>query len=389
MENVETIVAENTERDAVVATPPKADLSKLSDEPWLQANVNTFDQPKPEAKIDAVVEEKLKADEAATADLSIEKPEADVVIPESEVVETDAPLQIEDAELSLENNEAPEDSWFALAKSQGLEIKEDTVEAFIEAKTQPLIDQISAMDNKKMEDYFGNLDPKTRMEIELQNAGYSLEQIKAPLDNIAKYRAMNPVELYREDLTLKIEALRELSDDDRSFIDKEVERKVESGDIDHEHKRLMLMLDESENSILQEQQQIVDKFKVNNEKSLADKRNNEVESISKALNEVQSFMGSTIAPESLNAMAKKYGEGKYDQILKDPKFIANAIKYHELGQKAYDAAIAKSEAKGKLEYSKTFHNTPPIDKTSGGMNTTPQEQLTGLAKLRNEPGLKV
>ena len=36
MENTETTVAENTERDVHVATPPKADLSKLATEPGLQ-----------------------------------------------------------------------------------------------------------------------------------------------------------------------------------------------------------------------------------------------------------------------------------------------------------------------------------------------------------------
>ena len=47
-----------------------------------------------------------------------------------------------------------------------------------------------------MEDYFHNLDPKTRMEIELQQTGMTLEEINAPLENIAKFRSLSPVELY-------------------------------------------------------------------------------------------------------------------------------------------------------------------------------------------------
>lgn len=387
MENVEQIVAQNTERDAVVATAPKADLSKLSNDPWLQENVNTFEAKVAEEKIEVAAEQKIVEDEKANADLEITKTPEEILAEANPIVE-ETPLSIEGEELSIENDEVADDSWISLAKSQGLEITEDSVEAFVEAKTKPLLEQIEAVNNKKMEDYFVNLNPQTRMEIELQNAGYSLEEIKAPIENIAKYRSMDAVALYREDLTLKIEALRELTDSDRSFIDTEVERVVESGEINHEHKKLMLMLDESENALMQQRQQIIDKFKVNNARNLEEKRNSEIESVSKALNEIPSFMGSTIKKESISAMARKYGEGKYDQIFNDPAKRAEFIMYQELGKKAYETAIAKSEAKGLLSVTKKLHNTPPLDNVGQGMNTTPQEQLTGLNKLRNEPGLK-
>ena len=73
MENENTIVAENTERDAVVATAPKADLSKLSNEPWLQENVNSFEPIKEQPKAEPVVEEQVQKDETLAADLEIEK----------------------------------------------------------------------------------------------------------------------------------------------------------------------------------------------------------------------------------------------------------------------------------------------------------------------------
>lgn len=62
--------------------------------------------------------------------------------------------------------------------------------------------------------------------------------------------------------------------------------------------------------------------------------------------------------------------------------------YHELGKKAYDAAIAKSKAEGHLKVVKELHNTPPVDKLGAGVSTTTHETKTGLQKLKDEPGLK-
>lgn len=375
----EQIVAENTERDAVVAAPVKADLSKLSSDPWLQANVNTLETKAVDPIEPATPVEEIKPD--PNVDLKIEGE----VAPNTEAeIKPDAPLTIEETPLTLDEPTeviSDENSWIAYAKEQGLEISEDSPEAYIAAKIEPLQKQLAEVENKKMEDYFHDLDPNIRMEIELNKAGMSLEDIKAPLENIAKYKAMNDAELYREDLTLRYPNAT------AEWIDADVEKAVENGQVAHDAIRIRLDLDNTEAGIIQERQQIVEKYKINNAKYLEEKRNNEVESISKALNEIPSFMGSTIAPESKQAMARKFSEGKYDQILKDPQFISNALLFHELGTKAYEAAIAKSKIQGTRVITDKLSNIPPVQNV-GGKITTEQEQLTGLARLRNEPGLK-
>ena len=373
MEN-EVIVTDK--RDAEVVTAPKANLSLLSNEPWLQENVNTFEPKKEEAKTTEVIEK--KNEEEIEAEKSAETAKVDEVLKID-----DAPLEIE-----ADKDEIPEDSWLALAKSKNLEIAEDTLEAYEAAVTAPLLAQIEQAKTAKVEDYLAEIDPQIRMEIELNKAGLSYEDIKAPLENIARYRSMNPVELVREDLTLKISNIRELTDEDKAFIDAEIEKKVESGEINHDHKRLMLVLDESEKQVKYEQQSIIDRYKINNAKQLEEKRSNEIASVSKALSETPSFMGSVVAKESLEAMAKKYSDGKYDHILNDPAKKAEFIMYHELGKKAYDAAIAKSKAEGHLKVVKELHNTPPVDKLGAGVSTTTHETKTGLQKLKDEPGLK-
>lgn len=389
MEN-EVIVTDK--RDADVVTAPKANLSLLSNEPWLQENVNTFEPKKEEPKTTEVIEKKNEEEIKVTGELEVTKTpeeiEADKLAETAKLEEK--PLTIEETPLTIEadKDEIPEDSWLALAKSKNLEIAEDTLEAYEAAVTAPLLAQIEQAKTAKVEDYLAEIDPQIRMEIELNKAGLSYEDIKAPLENIARYRSMNPVELVREDLTLKISNIRELTDEDKAFIDAEIEKKVESGEINHDHKRLMLVLDESEKQVKDEQQSIIDRYKINNAKQLEEKRSNEIASVSKALSETPSFMGSVVAKESLEAMAKKYSDGKYDHILNDPAKKAEFIMYHELGKKAYDAAIAKSKAEGHLKVVKELHNTPPVDKLGAGVSTTTHETKTGLQKLKDEPGLK-
>ena len=379
----ETIVAENTERDVQVATPPKADLSKLATEPGLQID---FGQPKP------VEEQKPNVEESKEEVKETTNPESELTVENTEVEKKEGEETTEEVKLDEETvlkledesvqNEAEEGSWIAYAKAEGLEITEDTPEAYIAAKIQPLEQKIEEVKNQKLEELLHDVDPEIRMEIELNKSGLSLQDIKAPLENIARYKSMSDVELYREDLTLRYPNATQ------EWIDADVEKAVESGQIAHDAVRLRLDLDNLEAQIKQDRQQIVEKYRENNAKFLESKRSSEIESVTKALNEIPSFMGAVIAPESKQIMARKYSEGKYDQILNDPNKRAEFIMYHELGKKAYEAAIAKSEAKGKLSVTKHLSNVPPVENLGSGKSITEQEQLTGLQKLRQEPGLK-
>jgi len=379
----ETIVAENTERDVQVATPPKADLSKLATEPGLQID---FGQQKP------VEEQKPNVEESKEEVKETTNPESELTVENTDTEKKEGEETTEEVKLDEETvlkledesvqNETEEGSWIAYAKAEGLEITEDTPEAYIAAKIQPLEQKIEEVKNQKLEELLHDVDPEIRMEIELNKSGLSLQDIKAPLENIARYKSMSDVELYREDLTLRYPNATQ------EWIDADVEKAVESGQIAHDAVRLRLDLDNLEAQIKQDRQQIVEKYRENNAKFLESKRSSEIESVTKALNEIPSFMGAVIAPESKQIMARKYSEGKYDQILNDPNKRAEFIMYHELGKKAYEAAIAKSEAKGKLSVTKHLSNVPPVENLGSGKSTTEQEQLTGLQKLRQEPGLK-
>ncbi len=367
MENNEQI-ANDTQRDAEVATfKPNFDL--LSTDATLNGSVEA---PKEEIKEEVKVEE--QKEEIIESEIKLdEEPKKEEVKEESlkeEVVSEDV-LTLSD-EASLE--EATEDSWIALAKADGLEIAEDSLDAYKDAllkdKVEPLEKKLAELDSKKMEEYFHDLDPELRMKIELQKAGMTLEEIEAPLKKISHYKSMSAVELYREDLTAKIEQVRELTDMDRAWIDAEIEKKVESGDVEHEAKRIQLELDAVEKQIVSERQQIIEKYKSNKDNFLAQRNKEQAESVIKSLNEINDFMGSPLAPETKKGLTERFNNGKYDSVFNDPAMKAKFIAFVELGEKAVKIIEAKSYNKGKLEIANKLHNTPPVITGGAGINMT-------------------
>lgn len=191
---------------------------------------------------------------------------------------------------------------------------------------------------------------------------------------------MSDVELYREDLMLKYPAATQ------EWIDMDVEKAVDSGQVTHDATRVRLELDAAEQNITAERQQIIEKYKANRETFVAERNKMESESIKKALNEMSDFMSSPLAPETKKGLTERYNNGKYDQLLKDPIMIAKFIAFNELGEKAVKNIEAKSYNKGKLEIANKLHNTPP--RQSGGAGTNMTQVEGNFERLAGDPNLR-
>tara|TARA_R110000822_G_scaffold67329_2_gene164022 strand:+ start:872 stop:2023 length:1152 start_codon:yes stop_codon:yes gene_type:complete len=381
MENQAEIVAENTQREVETAVKPNFDL--LSTDSYINGEVPvaTNEEVKEEVKsenTEEVIESEIKLDEEKPSEEVKEEVTEEV---KEEVIDENAPLTLDE-----DSTQEEEGDWIVYAKSEGLEIAENSVEAYIEAKTAPLKEEIEKAKALTKESLFSELAPEQRMYMELADAGYSHEEIVNPLKNIEKYKSMDSVALYREDLTVKIEQIRALTDTDMAWIDQEIERKVESGEVEHEATRIRLELDAAEKQIVSQRSEIIEKYKANRENNLLQARKAESESVTKALNELSVFMNQPLAPEVKKGLTERFNNGKYDQLMKDPNEIAKFIAYKELGEKAVKSIEAKSYNKGKLEYANKMHNTPPLEK--GGASRSQTIQQTGnFERLENDPHL--
>lgn len=375
MENQAEIKAENTQREIETAAKPNFDLlstdSYINGEVPVAAKEEVKEEVKSE-KTEEVIESEIKLDEEKSSEEVKEEVKEET---KEDVIDENAPLTLDDESASKEERD-----WIDYAKENGVEITENSPEAYINAKIEPLQKQLAEVENKKLEDLLHNVDPYLRMEVELNQAGYSLQDIKAPLENIAKFKALSDVELYREDLVLRYPNATQ------EWIDADVEKAVENGQASHDAVRLRLDLDNMEAQIKQEREQIVEKHKANKENNLLQARKAESESVTKALNELSVFMNQPLAPEVKKGLTERFNNGKYDQLMKDPNEIAKFIAYKELGEKAVKSIEAKSYNKGKLEYANKMHNTPPLDKGGASRNQTLQK--TGnFELLEDDPNL--
>ena len=197
------------------------------------------------------------------------------------------------------------------------------------------------------------------MVFQLAEAGLTFDEIVAPFTKINEFKAMPALELVRKNLELTH------TDWTPDMIDSEMEiLTAVDGRLEHEHKKIIVELDSIQREEQYRRQDIVNNYKVNAEKYAMQERVHNLESVSKALNNMSEFMGSPLTSEVKNGLTERMNNGKYDQMFNDPIKKAEFIAYMELGQKAQKNLEAKSYAKGRLEITKKLHNTPPL--TSGG-----------------------
>ena len=345
---------ENIQREAAIVAKPNLDALSSADFPEYAGIIP--EQPKVE---EVKKEEPIDADAPAEIKLEEEKKPVVEEVKVEEKKEEELVLEgVKPLELTLETTEPEEGSWLAVAKAKGLEITEDSVEAYDEAIIKPYIEKLEAIQTKKVEEYLTDVDPKIRMQIELNKAGLSFEEINAPLENIAKFLSLDDTALYREDL------LARYSKAAPEWIDAEVEKAVESGQVSHEATRIRLELDAVKVGIDEERNQIIEKYKANKDNFLTSQRNEEVASVAKAMNDMSSLMGKTIPEDIRKQLGVNYSKGEYDQLLKDPQAIAEFIAYKKLGQQITKNIETESFKKGELKKKKKLHNTPPV--TTGG-----------------------
>jgi hypothetical protein len=355
-----TSVQNDTIREESSA-PVRTNFELLSDDKFLNSNYNETTE---EAKPTETTKEDASKDEVKDLGLEPETKVEEVAKPTQAKEESTTENETLDLEpLSLEdtNSNEPEDgSWAYIAKLDGLELKEDSLEAYKEAITAPYEEKLREVESLTTEKLISKFeDPNVKMVFQLAEAGLTFDEIVAPFTKINEFKAMPALELVRKNLELTH------TDWTPDMIDSEMEiLTAVDGRLEHEHKKIIVELDSIQREEQYRRQDIVNNYKVNAEKYAMQERVHNLESVSKALNNMSEFMGSPLTSEVKNGLTERMNNGKYDQMFNDPIKKAEFIAYMELGQKAQKNLEAKSYAKGRLEITKKLHNTPPL--TSGG-----------------------
>lgn len=358
----ETTAVQNNMIREESSAPARANFELLSDDTFLNSNYNEATE---EAKPTEITKEDDSKDEVK--DLGLE-PEAKVEETKTETTQAKEEVTTETETLDLEplsledtNSNEPEDgSWAYIAKLDGLELKEDSLEAYKEAITAPYEEKLREVESLTTEKLISKFeDPNVKMVFQLAEAGLTFDEIVAPFTKINEFKSMPALDLVRKNLELTH------TDWTPDMIDTEMEiLTAVDGRLEHEHKKIIVELDNIQREEQYRREDIVNNYKVNAEKYAMQERVQNLESVSKALDNMSEFMGSPLTNEVKQGLTERMNNGKYDQMFNDPIKKAEFIAYIELGQKAQKNLEAKSYAKGRLEITKKLHNTPPL--TSGG-----------------------
>lgn len=386
-ENVQN-VADNTQRDAEVATV-KPNFELLSDVDFTSENINNTQPATEEVKQETATTDLKEEAKAPETDLSLdeekkEETKVEDVENKEEKVEGESEesfeLKLDDDGTPSSSSEDDEASWKAIARLDGIELEEDSLDAYKQAIMKPVIEELESVKSMTKESLLSDLKPEHRLYMELAEMGLSHDEIVNPTREIEKYKALDSAALYREDL------LARFPNAPQEWIDAEIEKKVESGDVEHEATRIRLELDGEAQRIMQERQIRIEQYKANSEKALLEQKRNEIDTISKTLDNMPDFMGLALSTEVKKGLADRYANGKYDQAFSDPATKAKFIAFMELGDKAVKTIEAKSYMKGKTEVTKKLHNVPPLDNGGSGVQTRSMEG--NFERLANDPNLQ-
>ncbi len=213
---------------------------------------------------------------------------------------------------------------------------------------------------------------EAEMLVELMKTGLTLEKINEPFMQLAAYKALSKEEQVRDRLMNRFKG-------DEEVVDLKMQKLVEDGQLDLEHRAIQLEIAEYEEQLKQGRQHEIEKFKNNQRQIQAQKVNQENTKLTIALDKVQEFLGKSL-PSEVKAQLKNElltdqyrnmpgsAEEKVDYFL-DRKFGKTARAYFK------DKVLGDLALKNKQE----GHNVPIL--TTGVVNRI-EETKTGKSEVQ-------
>lgn len=343
--------------DQPIVTEKPAQTTEQTTETVEEVNTETEQvaESKPETeKPETTSEEKPEEVKEKVAD---EKPETEKV-PEIEF----------DANEILKDIQEPEDgTWLAVAKHDGLEVKEDSWEAVKAAIIEKEVAPLKAEYEQKKQDLYAGLDPEVAAAFKLMEMGIPKDQILEPTKTVDTYLAMEDAQIVRENL-------KALGHTDE-FIDAEMELLGEKNLVTHEAAKIRHDLNLEKQKIINSRSQLVEQFTAQREQALLRQKEETTANLTKALSTASEFMGVKLKDEVRDAIVKKFNSGHYNDVISNPTAVRDAILYKELGPQIIKSIKNTAFEQGRDTIAKKLSNIPPITGTGTGKVVDVKNQL--------------
>lgn len=281
------------------------------------------------------------------------------------VVETPEQIARKEALASLEK----EQSWTALAKTQGIEIADNTFEAYekgVQTKFEAEKVAIKELAVKEAKESFLAEKPAEVMAIvEGLEAGYTLEEILEPKRAIQELQKLSNAELIAKDCELKGWP--------QDIIDKHIAELTEKDTLDVNAQPLRDILKSNEETLAQKQLDQIQALKQSKATSEQKAREQESEEIKNTLVSMKTFLDVPITENVVRHVQQKWNKGEYHDAFKDSKVVAEFLMYKEFGEQGLKALKNREYQRGRDEKAGKLHNIPPLQQTGG--KSTPQQTV--------------
>lgn len=328
-----------------------AETGKLDE---VAESTQEVDAPKADI-VEDVVEEKIEEKP------KLESKEEEVATDES--AEFKLPDEKEEEKLAPTTEQEAESSWKELAKPLGIELAEDTYEAYttavnntIEAKVATAKELAMVDAQKAVEEKFAKT-PEAKQLLEFLNNNGTFEEYIKPTAEIEKLQALSDSELVAKDL--------ELRGWDSDKIDSYIEDRIEKGKLDLDAYELRKILDTNKANITQERVAAQKEYVQKEQLRVKEAMEKDTNQIREALGKTNEFMDTKIGDKHKNFVMQKYEKGEYQELFKNPEAVAEFLLYKEFGKQGIENLKGKSFQNGKETIAKKLHNVPPKSNAGG------------------------
>ncbi|MFA7287646.1 MAG: hypothetical protein WC055_02085 [Melioribacteraceae bacterium] len=332
----------------IVTPTPSAEVKQdIQTEDTTTPSTESETTPAIEVKPDA------KTEGAATETKPETTPEAKT---DTEVLELtaedikDAPAQYEDG------------TFKALAADLGFEVPEESFEVFHKTFKENFVPkaEVDKIATANKEKFFATLDPKIATAFELIEMGVPQELALNPTKAQDEYLAMDSQSLVRAALAAQPNWTEEMVETQME------ELALEPSKLEVKANIVRANLTAEKQQILQEQQQIVQKYTEQKQQAALQQKMEVDKQFKEALANEQAFMGVTLSKEYKEAILSKYNKGAYNEVLSPAQAKVRAIILMESGDKFAKTALSKAKEDGKAEIVRKLSDVPPKNPNAGG-----------------------
>lgn len=282
-----------------------------------------------------------------------------------------------------EKQEAPEGSWLHVAQAEGIEVKEDSWEAVKAAVIAPYQKENQELKTLTLDTYLGSLKPEAAAAIKLIEMGHDPEKYYQTQQNLNNALAMEDAALIRKDLEYRAD---EGWDEARidAFME-DLSAKPESLKIKADIIRIDL--NNTKKELLNTKTTLIQQFEEGKKVAAQQQQAQRLAQVKTALDTVSEFMGAPVSATVRERIFSKYSAGHYENVLKDPKLIAESILFHEVGQKLIASLRNTAFETGRDEKEKKLSNIPPVTQAAGSV-VKPNQSDDYWSILKDAPEFK-